>query len=70
MTGLLAGLAVAQLIVFALIYFFIPESPKLLYEQGRTDEFIEALRKIATINGVQANFEEVKKLAGAKNNIT
>ena len=51
MGALLNGLILIQIVIIALLWFFIPESAKFLYEKGRIEEFLKALKKIARVNG-------------------
>jgi hypothetical protein len=53
------------------MWLFVPESPKFLLEQGRKEQFISSLQKIAKINGLDAknlavNFEEVRGFGGSE----
>ena len=50
-----------------MMYFFIPESPKFLFEHNMRDAFVNTIKKIAVINGkdpsqININFEEVRNL--------
>jgi MFS family permease len=65
MQGILTILMVLQVFIILGIWFFVPESPKFLYEQGRKEAFTKALKMIARVNGKDSadatiNIEEVR----------
>ncbi|TNV73205.1 hypothetical protein FGO68_gene6950 [Halteria grandinella] len=75
MEQLILGLAIIQIVICVLMFLFIPESPKFLFEQGKKEQFITSLKKIAIINGLKpedmvVNFEEVRNLGGGHSNST
>ncbi|XP_038678265.1 solute carrier family 22 member 15 isoform X2 [Scyliorhinus canicula] len=60
----LAAVANCPGVVFFLLFITIPESPRWLYSQGRTQEAEEGLQYIAQRNGNEKIFVQLKPCAG------
>ncbi|XP_078079770.1 solute carrier family 22 member 15 isoform X3 [Mustelus asterias] len=60
----LAAVANCPGVVFFLLFITIPESPRWLYSQGRTEEAEEGLQYIARRNGNEKIFVQLKPCAG------
>jgi MFS family permease len=66
MKPLIVGLIILQFVLIAIMWAYVPESPKFFYEKGQTEKFIQTLRWIAKVNGRDSemviSMEELKNL--------
>ena len=66
MAFLMNLLIVLQVIVIIMLWFFVPESPKFYHEKGNKKGFIASLKKIAIVNGKDAqvvlDMDEIRNL--------
>ena len=59
MQVLIIGMTILNILLIALISYGVPESPKFLFEKERIEEFKEALKWMAKVNGIQVNIDEI-----------